>query len=330
MSTTTPQPLPPGRGGHPAAGRHPGRHPDPLITASNGMTGPDPPVDRPVGPQIRGAQRALVASTGAPTTGRRDVNVTSVLGKAIAILRAFTPTDQSVRLAELARRTGLPKSTPYRMATAMVECGLLERPAHGYRLGTHLFELGMLASTQRGLREYALPFMEDLYEGTHETVHLAVVDGMEILTLEKISGHRRDSSPTRAGARAPMHTSAIGKVLLAHSPIELFHEVTAAGLQRVTLRTIATPGALYRDLARIIETGLGYDHEEQAIGVAGVAAPVFDLAGDVVAAIGVTGTMPRFQPFVSANAVRVAARRLSHILEAAPSGALDQLYKAGS
>lgn len=126
-------------------------------------------------------------------------NLDTVLGKAVTILRAFRPDDHAVPLATLVARTGLHKATVHRLAGELVANRLLDRVEGGYRLSGGLFELGMLASLERSLLEMAMPFLQDLYERTHETVHLGVRDGHDVVYIAKIGGHRQANSP-----RAPV------------------------------------------------------------------------------------------------------------------------------
>src|SRR5690349_18429114 len=115
----------------------------------------------------------------------------SVISKVVALLDAFTTTAPELTLNELAQRTGLPVSTTYRLVSELVDWGGLERvPGGGYRIGLRMWELGTLAPRGETLREVALPFMSDLYEATLESVHLAVLDGAEVLYVEKLTGSR--------------------------------------------------------------------------------------------------------------------------------------------
>ncbi|MFM6848832.1 MAG: IclR family transcriptional regulator [Terrabacter sp.] len=235
------------------------------------------------------------------------VGTDTVLGKVVAVLFAFSADDYGLSLAELGRRTGLAKGTLHRVVNDLAAARLLERTTHGYRLSGLVFELGMRASVERGLLEVATPFMEDLRERTHETVHLGVLEGSEVVYVAKIGGHRQASSPSRIGGRMPLHCTAIGKALLAHSPPELLGEVVAAGLTRRTPRTITAPGALRRQLDRIVDDGVAYEYEESATGLVCVAAPVLGPDDRPTAAISVTGPVTRFQPDKHAVAVRAAA-----------------------
>lgn len=230
----------------------------------------------------------------------------TVLGKVVAVLSAFSVDDHELRLAELGRRTGIAKGTLHRVLADLVATRLVERTEHGYRLGGRLFELGMRASVERRLLEVATPFMEDLYERTHETVHLGVLEGQEVVYVSKIGGHRQASTPSRIGGRMPLHCTAIGKALLAHSDPALVGEVLSARLERRTPRTVTGPGLLRQQLERVVEAGVAYEHEESAVGIVCVAAPVLDADDRPVAAVSVTGPVTRFRPDAHATSVRAA------------------------
>jgi DNA-binding IclR family transcriptional regulator len=240
-----------------------------------------------------------------------EADLGTVLGKAVTILHAFTVDDHVLSLAELVRRTGLHKATVHRLATDLVANRLLDRASSGYRLSGGLFELGMRASVERSLLELAMPFLQDLYERTHETVHLGVREGKEVVYVAKIGGHRQAPTPSRTGGRMPLHCTAIGKVLLAHADPNLRQSVLSGPLARRTPRTLAAPGLLRRQLDSVVESGVAFEHEESAMGIVCVAAPV--LLGDVdpVAAVSLTGPVTRFRPEQHVDAVRAAAAGLA-------------------
>ena len=235
------------------------------------------------------------------------VDTNTVLGKVVTVLWAFTADDHVLTLAELGRRTGLPKGTLHRVVGDLVAVRLLDKDPAGYRLSGQLFELGLRASLERGLVEVAIPFMEDLYERTHETVHLGVSEGVEVVYVSKIGGHRPASTPSRIGGRMPMYCTGIGKALLAFSPPELLAEVVEAGLARKTPRTITTPGRLGANLATVLERGVAFEFEESAVGLACVAAPILDADERPIAAVSVTGPVTRFRPEKHEGAVKAAA-----------------------
>ena len=242
-----------------------------------------------------------------------------MLGKVVTVLSSFTVDDYDLSLAELGRRTGLAKGTLHRVANDLVGVRLLDRTQHGYKLSSLVFELGMRASVERRLLEVAIPFMEDLYERTHETVHLGVLDGHEVVYVAKIGGHRQATSPSSIGGRMPLHCTAIGKVLLAHSGPGLLAEVVRAGLARRTPRTITAPGLLGRQLDHVRETGTAFEYEESAVGIACVASAVLDADDQPVAAISVTGPVTRWDPPKHAVSVRAAAAGVAATLARRPA-----------
>jgi DNA-binding IclR family transcriptional regulator len=238
----------------------------------------------------------------------------SVFGRTLRVIEAFGDDDLALSLAELVGRTELPKSTVHRIAHGLVERGWLERTDERYALGIRLFELGQRVQLQRfDLHEIAIPFMEDLYEATHEIVNLGVLDGTDVIYLAKIGGHRRVPISTRLGGRLPAHCTALGKAMLAFSPDDVRSSVRSAKLVAKTSRSITDPAALEAELLRIARERTAVDREELVAGVVCVAAPVFrDDA--VIAAVSVTGPKARIDPHRIAAAVQTAARGISRRL----------------
>ncbi|WP_344262116.1 IclR family transcriptional regulator [Actinomadura napierensis] len=238
----------------------------------------------------------------------------SVLARGLSLLDAFGSADTELTLTELAARTGLPKPTAHRLLAELVRWGGVERTAAGYRLSMRLFVLGQRAPRPRGFREAALPHMEDLYEATHENIHLAVLDGVDTLFLEKVSGHRSMPIISRVGGRLPAYCTATGKLFLALGPRERLDRVLAAGLARHTPHTIIMPGLLRRELARTADRGYAVNREESEAGVSAVAAPILDRQRRVIAALSITGNVCRLDLDRLAPAVRTAALSLSREL----------------
>ncbi|MGQ0483282.1 MAG: IclR family transcriptional regulator [Pseudonocardia sp.] len=232
----------------------------------------------------------------------------------MTLLTAFRSGEAELSLAELSRRTGIPKPTAHRLLTELARWDVVERTPGGVRLGMGLFELGQLAPRQRGLREAAAPFLTDLFEATHETVHLAVPDRVDVVYVQKLTGRLGPRVPSRVGGRMPAYCTGVGKALLAFAPPERLAEVVAAGLVRRTPRTRVAPGLLEQELARIRARGVAEEHEESTVGIACVAAPVLAADGYAVAAISITGWAHRLDTARLAPAVRTAALGLSRVL----------------
>jgi DNA-binding IclR family transcriptional regulator len=244
--------------------------------------------------------------------GRSDDR--SVLSRTMRILQSFRAEDRGVGLSELTRRTGLPKATVHRIAQDLVAARMLAATDRGYRLGRGLFELGMLAAPERSLIEVAIPFMQDLFLRTQETVHLGILEGTEVVYISKIGSHRQAPTPTRLGGRMPLYCTAIGKALLAHAPQRTVEQVLAGPLDRRTPHTVVGPGLLRGQLEQVVEQGVAYEYEESMPGIACVAAAVLDTSDRPLAAISVAGPSTRFRPDKHSASVRAAAAGTASIL----------------
>lgn len=186
----------------------------------------------------------------------------------------------------IARQAGLHVATTSRLVAQLVEQGLLERTERGWiRVGLRLWELGQRASPALSLREAAMPFLEDLHAVVGHHVQVGVLDGTEVIFLERLSAPQAVVNYTRIAGRLPLHASSSGLVLLAHARADLQEQILLCPLDRLTARTVTEPGALRRLLARIRREGVvvteGFIHPDAT----GVAVPVRDGTGDVVAAL---------------------------------------------
>jgi DNA-binding IclR family transcriptional regulator len=209
----------------------------------------------------------------------------SVLWKAFGVLAVFSRQDRVLTLAEIARRSGLPKSTAHRVLAMLAETGAVEQGEGGYRLGLRMFSLGAL-SPEAELREAAMVHLEWLHRVTGQTLHLAVLRGDEVVYLEKLTSRVRVESPAAIGYRMPATCTAVGKAMLAFSGEKSEADVLARPLARRTATSVRTVGALREQFAATRERGYATDREESARGLACVAVPV--LVGDrPVAAISV-------------------------------------------
>jgi DNA-binding IclR family transcriptional regulator len=246
----------------------------------------------------------------------------SVASKVVALLDAFGPGATELSLNELSRRSGLATSTAYRHANELVVLGFLEPGQRGgYRVGLRLWEVGSLARRGLALRELAGPYMLDLYEATHENVHLAVLDGYEALYILKTTGRLSIPVKAKEARRLPLHATGVGKVLLAYSPQEFVEQVIARGLTGFTPSTIVVPETLRRALADVQRNGYAFSAEEMTLGTMSVAAPIRDAGGRVTAALSLVSRSRRPDVQRLAPAVRTAALGISREVSAsaAPS-----------
>jgi DNA-binding IclR family transcriptional regulator len=238
----------------------------------------------------------------------------SVTARALRVFETFSPRHRLLGLTDIARRAGLPLSTVHRLVAELTAWGALERADDGrYRMGLRLWEVATLAPRGLSVREAALPFLEDLYEATHQNVHLAVRDGTEALYLERLSGRAAVAVVSRVGGRLPLHATGVGLVLLAHAPVELQEAVLARPLERFTSRTVTSPTALRRLLAQVRRARVAVSDGLLDLAALSVAAPVTHPEDGVVAALSVV-VPSTHDAEVYVPAVRAAARGVSRVL----------------
>jgi DNA-binding IclR family transcriptional regulator len=231
----------------------------------------------------------------------------SLAARILSVLDAFTLDRPELTLTQVSRRAVLPLTTTHRLVGELEQAGLLERDARGrYRIGLRLWEIASTAPRALGLRDAALPFMEDLYEAMHENVQLAVRDGLDVVYLERISGRTAVPVLSRVGARWPLHATGVGLVLLAHAGAAVQEDVLSHPLQRFTERTITDPVRLRTVLADVRRTGSAVSDGQITLDAMSVAAPVRGPDGAVVAALSVvvpaTEGPQRYVPAVVAAA----------------------------
>jgi DNA-binding IclR family transcriptional regulator len=253
------------------------------------------------------------SSLAEPEAGAADrPGAPTSVSKALQLLDAFRLAGPSLGVSELARRAGVPKSTAFRLLAYLEQGGYVERTGTDYRLGWRLFELGNRVHhcRPRGLRDLALPYLSELYVSTGNVVHLGVLEGNDVVYLEKIHGHRAVRTPTTVGGRMPAACVGLGKAMLAFTDPGTARRVVTAGLERRTPYSIAEPGRFLHELGRVRTNGIAFDREEAALGLTCVAAPIL-VEGRAVAAISVSGSTTRFNPSVNAAHVRRAAAQIS-------------------
>ena len=228
----------------------------------------------------------------------------SVAGRISVLIGAFDANSPTLSLSQLTERSGLPKSTVHRMADQLVAYRWLERTTTGYRLGIRFFEVGGLVASRTHLRERALPFLQDLQTATRHSVHLGILEGSDVVILEKLWGHGTTSLPTRVGGRMPAHCTAAGKALLAFAPEKVVEAIIAGGLERRTGRTVVVPELFRQELATVRTAHWALESEENVPGLRCVAAPIRG-AGRAIAAISVSGPVHK----VDVNRVVPLVRR---------------------
>ncbi len=241
----------------------------------------------------------------------------STLAKGLAALEWLVRQQRPCRASELAQAFGMVRSNAHRTLQTLVACGWAVQDAEHstYRPSLKLFELGIRVEAAVDLRALLHPHLGALAAATGETIHLAVLDGAEIVYLDKFDSPLPVAAYSRVGGRAPACCVASGKALLA----ALGEDTDAlrrrfGALQPHTPHALTDFGALAADLARTRARGWAENREEWRLGVCGLGAPVFDARGEPVAAIGISVPSIRFaRPQVRrlAEALQHAAREAS-------------------
>ncbi|MDA3037942.1 MAG: IclR family transcriptional regulator [Actinomycetota bacterium] len=240
----------------------------------------------------------------------------TVIGKVRLILNALAESGGVLGLSELARRTDLSKATVHRLCGELVAWGVVQRAGDAFRLGSLLFELGSRVPARRLLRDAALHFLEDLSVASGQTVHLAVLDGLDVMYVERLPGRSTREVPSSVASRLPLHCTATGRCLLAFGPAELFEQVVAAGLTQRTARSVGEGDELRRLLDQVRLDGVATEIGEVFAGLMSVGAPVFELGNQLVGAISVTGGIDELDATALTPLVRLAAAGLSRRLGA--------------
>lgn len=246
-----------------------------------------------------------------PTERDDAASTPAGLDRAAAILGAFDAAHRELTLAALVARCGLPRSTTHRTAERMIRLGWLDKPRDRYRIGNRLFEIASLAPIRLELREAVLPYLQDLHNATRITVQLGVLDGAQILVVEKITGHRPMPMLEQVGGIIPAYCSALGRAILAYSDGATIDAVLDAGMPRRTERTLTTKAAVMRELTAVPTRGWSLDREEANLGVTCVGAPIFGPLGEIAAALSVTGPTALVRADRAGPAVRLAAAAAS-------------------
>jgi len=235
--------------------------------------------------------------------------VPSVLWKAFDVLGAFSRRHRVLTLAQIARYTGLPKSTVHRVLGMLANVGAVEQTDGGYRIGLRMFTLGALPP-EAALREAALVHLEELHRYTGQTLHFAVLRGADVIYLEKLSSRKSVPTPAIIGGRFPAHCTAVGKALLAFSADKTVAGALAGPLPCRTANSLVTAEQVRGQMDAIRVSGFALDREESADGLVCVAVPVL-IRDQAVAAVSVAFPASAGSGQVLVNPLRQAAAAIS-------------------
>ncbi len=249
----------------------------------------------------------------------QDSGGSTSVARALSILEVLAERGTSASLAEIAEQTETPKATLHRLLATLQQRGYVSQDAATarYDLGVRYFETASRWARNLDLRKVALPAMHVLNERTGETVHLSVYDNGDAVYIEKIDGTRNVIPKSFVGRRCPATCVATGRALLAHSSVAEINRVLSLAVPKYTESTVTEPAEIAALLARIREQGYATNRCNFRDEVSGIAAPIQDHTGAVVAAVGIC--LPDYR-FVDERVdalvaeVRGAAERIEHEL----------------
>jgi IclR family KDG regulon transcriptional repressor len=260
----------------------------------------------------------VTASDASPSGGLSTVR------NAARLLKVFRSRETDLGVSELSRRLGLGKSTVHRMLTTLVAEGLIEQNPRtgGYRLGIVMFELGQAVRVHMDLHAAVGQVLAELRTQTGESSQVGVLDGHEVVYVDRMESAHSLRLFTDTGRRVPVHCTSSGKVLLAYLPEARRQAVLReAPLDALTPHTITSRDLLAAELERVRRRGWSEAVNEREIGIASIAAPIRDVSGEVVAAISIGVPLAR--------CTVMALRRLAPVIMEAAEAASRRLGWSG-
>ncbi|MFB5193389.1 IclR family transcriptional regulator [Neobacillus sp. KR4-4] len=216
--------------------------------------------------------------------------------RALKILDLFDEHKSELKITEISEKMGLHKSTVHSLLKTLHEYSYIDQnPDNGkYRLGLKLAERGNLVISNMDIRKTAKKYLLDLSAKTGQTVHLGILDGREGVYIDKVEGEQSIIRYSRIGRRLPLHSTAIGKVLLAYQPPnELEHLLKNYNYQYQTANTIINEAVFRKEIEKVTEQGYAVDEQENEQGVRCAAVPIFNGKGRVLAAISISTLISR-------------------------------------
>lgn len=249
--------------------------------------------------------------------------------RALSILEALGANPEGAGVTRLGKELGLHKSTVHRLLATLAKYGFVEQDeaTKCYRLGMRFVSLGLNFLHQLDFRREVLPHLKELAEITGEMTQLGVLERNEVLYLERFQS--QETITVNLGLRLPAHCTAEGKVLLGYLPVNRLQEFLATQpLRQFTINTIVNPEQLCLHLERVRAQGYAVSAEEFADGLRGVAAPILDLEGKAVAAVGIAGpasrlTLERINRLI--NILRESCYSVSLLLGCRKRSTMEQL-----
>lgn len=242
----------------------------------------------------------------------------SMIARVAMILTVFQNNEDLIGVSQLSRRTGLPKASVSRITKELVAHDFLERKDDKVRLGLKFFELGAKARRPKNLRRLAIATLADLRRTTGHTIHLAVLEGREVVYIEKLHGREDIRLPSTIGGRYPAHATGVGKAMLAHYSERQVEDYLKNPLENVGPRTITRPAELRIELEAVRANGVAYEREESGRGICCAASPILGADGTPIAGISISGPIDTTDLARVAPAVQAATLGLNRQIRMNP------------
>jgi len=232
----------------------------------------------------------LTSKVGPTKAGKRATLSLSTVENALRIVDSFSKQEPILGVMELSRRLKISRSAVSRLVTTLCSRGILNVTLSGhYRLGTRLYDIGLLAVQSHQLFDAAAEASVALRAATGKSVHLAILDGIDVVQVHRLISDDMARMPGEVRTRLPAHATSAGQVLLAFAKPELVERTVSAGLERFTKVTITDAAKLRRLLDAVRVHGNAFSKDEYMQGAAAISAPVLDKTGLAVAALSIVG-----------------------------------------
>jgi IclR family KDG regulon transcriptional repressor len=219
------------------------------------------------------------------------------LSRAIAVMDCFSQEHAELGVREIARMVNLSSSAAGRLLAALKEMGILSQnpDTRAYSMGARVLSWANIYSSSLDVRNKAMAAIEELHQSTRETISLYILEGVERVCVERLESPQSVRIVQRIGRRLPLYAGSAGKVMLAFLPLERQEEILQhTGLVPLTSKTIVDPVILRKELKKAREQGCAVSFGEWVEDAAGVAAPILDQDGEVIAALAISGPTSRF------------------------------------
>ena len=237
------------------------------------------------------------------------------IDRAVMMLKLFSDTTKELKLTEIAEQLDLHKSTTFGILNTLKYHGLIRQNEENqkYSLGIYLLELGNLVINSLDIHQIASPLLNNIRNSIEETVHLGMLDGSEVIYIDKQESYQSMRIFTTIGTRNPAYCTGVGKAMLAFQRPEAIDSVLSNELKAFTQHTITSKSDLLKEMEEIRECGYAMDHEERIDGLTCVATPIFDYTGQARYAISVSGPTLRMTDEKILAAIEILKRASSEI-----------------